>query len=180
MYLKLALCVSLFLPFAWSAQQKDAFHAGKVIPEFGKVASVDSDMELDAETVLKICFDAAERSKGRSVNRTFDSAARFINLNVECGADAKNIEVAIVLHGTAAMDATKSEFYSGVMEGKDNPNAGVIAELQKNNATIYVCGQTAAWRGIKKKDLLPGVKMAPSAMTAHVLLQKDGFALCPF
>lgn len=179
MFSKLAICFVVFISFAPIPQQKDAFHAGSVIPEFGKVATVNSDMKLDAETELKLCFDVAEKS-GDSINQTFDSAARFINLNVESGADAKNVSVAIVIHGSAAIDVTKNEFYSNANEGKDNPNAAVVAALQKNRTTIYLCGQTAAWRGIEKKDLLPGVKLAPSAMTAHALLQQDGFALCPF
>ncbi len=178
--LKLVAVLILVVPFASHVQQEDAFHPGKVIPAYGKVAAVESDMELTKKTELKICFDSAEKSRGKSINQTFDSAARFINLNVGCGADASNVHVAIVLHGGAAIDATKSEFYGTDNDGKENPNAEVIAELQKNNATLYICGQTAAWRGIKKADLLPGVKMAPSAMTAHVLLQKEGFSLNPF
>lgn len=160
--------------------QQDAFHAGKVIPEFGKVADVDSDMKLDADTKLKVCFDVANRSRGKSINQTFDSAARFINLNVASGANGENIKVAIVLHGSAAIDATKSEFYASDGKAKSNPNVSVIEALQKNGTELYICGQTAAYRGIKKGDLLPGVKLAPSAMTAHVLLQQDGFALNPF
>ena len=179
MILKLAIGFLVLFSFAVVTQEKDAFHKGTVIPAFGKVASVDSDMKLDSKSELKLCFDVAEKA-ARSINQTFDSAARFINLNVESGADANNISVAIVIHGSAAIDVTKPDFYANSNDGKTNPNVNVIAELQKNRTTIYLCGQTAAWRGIKKDDLLPGVKMAPSAMTAHAILQQDGFALCPF
>ena len=174
------LTIAFLVVFSLVAtQDKEVFHKGTVIPDFGKVAAVDSDMELTTETKLKICFDIAKTS-GRSINQTFDSAARFINLNVECGADKNNVSVAIVIHGSAAIDVTKPEFYAAANDQKANPNIDVIAELQKNRTTIYLCGQTAAWRGIDKDDLLPGVKMAPSAMTAHALLQQEGFALCPF
>ncbi len=176
---KFAFCI-LTLAFVASPPQANRFHAGKVIPGFGKVASVESDMKLDAETKLRICFDIAGTSRRGSMNQTFDSAARFINLNVESGAKAENIEVAIVVHGQAAIDVTDSKFYSKANQGRQNPNAKVIAELLKNRTTIYLCGQTAAGRGIGKADLLPGVKMAPSAMTAHAVLQQDGYGLCPF
>lgn len=176
---KFAFCI-LTLAVVASPPQRDRFHAGKVIPDFGNVASVESDMKLDAESKLRLCFDMANKSGRASINQTFDSAARFINLNVESGAAAKNIEVAIIVHGQAAIDVTNSTFYSKTNEGRQNPNAKVIAELQKNGTTIYLCGQTAAFRGIGKADLLPDVKMAPSAMTAHALVQQDGFALCPF
>ena len=179
MLTKSTLCFLLLVSLVPIPQQKDAFHKGSVIPQFGKVATVDSDMKLDSETQLKICFDVAETS-GKSMNRTFDSAARFINLNVESGADAKNVSVVIVVHGSAAMDVTKADFYSKANEGRENPNVKAIDALQKNGTTIYLCGQTAAWRGISKGDLIPGVKMAPSAMTAHAMVQQDGYALCPF
>lgn len=169
-----AVCVSA------NPQKKQAFHAGEVIPEFGKIADVDSDMPLNENTKLKLCFDVATRSGRSSVNRSLDSAARFINLNVASGAAPENIEVAIVLHGSAAIDATKREFYTKDGKAKANPNAAIIAELQKNNSTLYICGQSAAGLGIKKQDLLPGVKLAPSAMTAHAILQQQGYSLCPF
>ena len=108
---KFAFCV-LTLAVVASPLQRDRFHAGKVIPEFGNVASVESDMKLDNETKLRLCFDMAGKSGRGSINQTFDSAARFINLNVESGAAAKNIEVAIIVHGQAAIDVTDSKFNS--------------------------------------------------------------------
>jgi intracellular sulfur oxidation DsrE/DsrF family protein len=45
---------------------------------------------------------------------------------------------------------------------------------------IIVCGQTAAYYGVKTDELLPGVQMALSAMTAHALLQQQGYTLNPF
>ena len=98
MYFKVGVCFLVSIMFVPVLQQQDVFHPGSVIPAFGKVAAVDSDMELNADTKLKLCFDVAEKSGG-SINRSFDSAARFINLHVECGADAKNVSVAIVVHG---------------------------------------------------------------------------------
>ena len=43
-----------------------------------------------------------------------------------------------------------------------------------------MCGQSAAGQGVKKTDLLPGVELALSAMTAHALLQQQGYTLNPF
>ncbi len=176
---KFILCALVFVSII-SSQQTDRFHAGTVIPDYGKVATVESDLKIDAETKLKLRFDVAEKSDSDSINRTFDSAARFINLNVESGANPSNVKVAIVVHGQAAIDVTKSRFYSSKSEGGDNPNVKVVYELQKNGTSIYICGQTAAWLGIEKADLLPKVKLAPSAMTAHAILDQEGFALCPF
>ena len=179
MNVKFAFCLLAFVLVPEAIPQQ-RFHAGKVIPEFGKVASVESDMPVNSSTKLRICFDVAGKSGQETINQTFDSAARFINLNVEAGAQAKNVKVAIVVHGQAAMDVTDSKFYGSRNSGRGNHNAKVIATLQENGTTFYICGQSAAGLGIEKADLLPGVKMAHSAMTAHVLLRQNGFALCPF
>ena len=40
--------------------------------------------------------------------------------------------------------------------------------------------QSAAWANVEKADLLPGVKMALSAMDAHAILQHQGYSLNPF
>ncbi|HCE21170.1 MAG TPA: hypothetical protein DF282_01490, partial [Hyphomonas sp.] len=50
----------------------------------------------------------------------------------------------------------------------------------KHRVRIILCGQTAAYRDIEKSDLLPGVEIALSAMTAHAKLQQDGYSLNPF
>ena len=46
--------------------------------------------------------------------------------------------------------------------------------------SIQLCGQTAVARDISADDLLPGVTMALSAMTAHAQLQQAGYTLNPF
>jgi intracellular sulfur oxidation DsrE/DsrF family protein len=46
---------------------------------------------------------------------------------------------------------------------------------------IILCGQSAAGLGLDETaDLLPGVEVALSAMTAHALLQQDGYTVNPF
>ena len=45
---------------------------------------------------------------------------------------------------------------------------------------VIVCGQSAAYYDVENDALLPGVEMALSAMTAHAVLQQQGYALNPF
>jgi len=56
----------------------------------------------------------------------------------------------------------------------------LIKELTENGVEIYLCGQSAAYYGIEKKDLLPNVRMALSAMTAHAILQQKDYTVNPF
>ena len=158
----------------------DVFRPGSVIKEFGKVADVESDVKLPASTVFKVRFDVGRSSRPGSINQTFDSAARFINLNVAAGVAPENIAIAIVVHGSAASDVTKDSFYASKKENQKNASAAAVKVLQQHNVDFYICGQSAAYQGIEKDNLLEGVKLAPSAMTMHAVLDQQGFTLNPF
>lgn len=154
--------------------QEGKFSTGPLITDYGPVAEV-SDARITPETTLKVAFDLAKAAEPGSENRYLASAARFLNMHVAAGIPAENIDVAVVVHGPAAMDLVTDERYGG-----ENANAGLIAALIENGVRIELCGQTAAFRGIEKEDLLPGVKLSLSAMTSHALLQQDGYTLNPF
>ncbi len=157
-----------------------SFHGGTVIPAFGKVASVtDADMRIPAGTEFHIAFDLAAANES-TLNRTLESAARFLNMQVEAGVPAERIHLAIVVHGSATFDVAGAEAYERKYPGAENPNAALVDALIKAGVRIIVCGQSAAGQGVKKTDLLPGVELALSAMTAHALLQQQGYTLNPF
>ncbi|MEE9347759.1 MAG: DsrE family protein, partial [Robiginitomaculum sp.] len=88
--------------------------------------------------------------------------------------------VALVVHGGAAHDLTIASHYAGKYDGAENVNASVIKALSGAGVEIYLCGQTAAYHDIENNELLPGVQMSLSAMTAHALLQQQGYTLNPF
>lgn len=162
----------------------DAFKAGKTIPEFGKIAAVDVDQPLYKHQKFKVVFDVSKQATPGEINRQFNSAARFINMHTEAGIKEKNIKLAIVVHGGAAKDVSGAKYYAAhASEGgtdKENANAALVKALIDHKVEFYVCGQTARYYDIEKEDLLPGVKMSLSAMTAHALLQQKGYTLNPF
>lgn len=157
-----------------------AFKSGPVIMEFGKTATIDSDMRISKRAKLKVSFDVAAAGQPGAVNRKLDSLARFLNMHVEAGVPLKNINVALVVHGGASKDLARDDYYGAQYEGASNANAPLIKALVDNGVEIYLCGQSAVYHEIDKTDLLPGVKMALSAMTAHALLQQDDYTLNPF
>lgn len=175
------LALSGFISSAPAGAQAgmEAFHGGPVFPDFGKIASVDSQFPIPEGTVFKMVLDVSEASKPGGLNRTFESAARFINMHVDAGVPLENISVAVVVHGGAALDVTQNSFYQAKRES-DNPNAALIGALTSEDVQIYLCGQSAAYAGISNTNLLAGVTMARSAMTAHALLQQGGYTLNPF
>lgn len=162
----------------------EAFHAGKVIPEFGKIAHVNTDQPVYRYSKFKVAFDVSARTDAGTINRKIESAVRFINMHDAAGVKVKNIKLTIVLHGGAVRDVTGEKYYAqSLKEGEDtseNVNVALIEALIAKGVKFYVCGQSAAYYDVKNEDLLPGVEMALSAMTAHALLQQKGYTLNPF
>lgn len=169
-----SLCLS---PLLWA--QADQFHAGKAIPEFGKIAEVEGMEALPENPKFSVSFDVAKQAKAGELNRSFDSVARFINMHDAAGVESEHINLAVVVHGGAVKDLTVDAFYKAKLQ-TENQNLSLIKALQEQGVMFYVCGQSAAYYGVKKGDLLPGVKLSLSAMTAHALLQQQGFTLNPF
>jgi len=160
----------------------DDFVAGKTIPAYGKIAAVDVDQRVYSYSKFKIAFDTAKGADAGELNRTLTSAARFINMHTEAGVKPKNIKLAIVVHGGAVKDVTNDAFYAEGQDGTpvSNANAALVKTLIENGVEFYVCGQSAVYYGVGNDDLLPGVKMSLSAMTAHALLQQKKYTLNPF
>lgn len=161
------------------AQQMDAFQSGTLIPRFGKVAPVEEAAPIPPDIELMVRFDVSRAGRPGGLNQSLLSGARFLNMHAGSGVEADRMHLAFVIHGSAVHDVTNDEHYSTVHEGA-NANAALIRALQQYDVKIYVCGQSAAFQGVESEDLLPGVEMALSAMTAHVLLHRQGYSLNPF
>jgi intracellular sulfur oxidation DsrE/DsrF family protein len=158
---------------------ESAFVDGPAIKGYGKHASVQQSYTLDKSAQYKVAFDIAEQGDSTKVNRKINSLARFINMHVANGVPLKNIKLALVAHGKAGFDLlSNAEYKKQFTQG--NPNAELLSKLLENNVQILLCGQSAAYYNIKNKQLKKGVKMALSAMTAHAMLQNQGYTLNPF
>ena len=56
----------------------------------------------------------------------------------------------------------------------------MIGELLAAGHPVILCGQSAASRGVPTDQLIPGVEVALSAMTAFLLLQDEGYRVNPW
>jgi intracellular sulfur oxidation DsrE/DsrF family protein len=147
-----------------------SFSTGPAIEDYGPVADVEVTFPVPDDAMLRHSFDVADQAEDGGLNRTLVSAARFINMHARTGVDANRIQVAVVVHGKAVHDVS----------GETSSSAGLVAALIDHGVRIIVCGQSAAYYDVATEDLLPGVQMALSAMTAHTLLQQRGYTLNPF
>jgi intracellular sulfur oxidation DsrE/DsrF family protein len=163
---------------ATASAQLSSFKEGPVITDFGKNASV-STHTVSKSAEFKVAFDVGSPADAGEVNRKFDSLARFINMHVGAGVDKENIQLALVVHGKASFDLLDHMTYQK-RHKLDNPNKALLQTLMNNKVRVILCGQTAAAYEIDISQLVEGVEVELSAMTAHALLQQGGYTVNPF
>ena len=154
----LALCAVLAAP---ALAGPEAFGPGPLIPDYGPIAPVEYSMPIPEGTQFRVAFDTATGADDDELNSTLTSAARFLNMHVAAGVPVGDIRLAVTTAGAGA-------------------NTDLVAALLAHEVRVIVCGQSAAWYSVTPEDLLPGVEMALSAMTAHALLHEQGYSLNPF
>lgn len=169
------MCVFSGSIHAQTAEFKD----GPLIIGFGKHAPV-STHTVAKDAVFKVAFDVGSTNdKKDEVNRKFNSLARFINMHVAAGVKPDNIQLALVVHGKATLDLLDHQSYQKSYT-YDNPNKPLLNALMSNNVRVILCGQSAAAYDVKNDELVNGVEVELSAMTAHALLQQQGYTMNPF
>ena len=107
------------------------------------------------------------------------SLHRYLNMHVKNGVKESNISLAFVLHGASTKDALTNEAYKKKY-GIENPNIDLIKTLSEHGVDMYICGQSAAYEGISKSELLPEIKLALSAMSVLTIYQSEGYSLIKF
>lgn len=160
------------------AQQET--RAGPVIESAGAVFSVDPDMPTPPDRDYRLAFEVATPagSPGR-LNTGFNSVARFLNMHAQSGVPVERLGAAVVVHGAASFELLDDEAYRSRF-GTDNPNSALLRELIASGQRVILCGQSAASRGVPTGELIPGVEVALSAMTAFLLLQDEGYRVNPW
>lgn len=175
----LLIILSLFITNSYSQENKT--YKGPVIKEFGQVYKIKNpDLLLDKNKKYKVIFDVYSDGENiKEINASINTVARFLNMHAQNNIDPKNLNIILVLHGTATKNvltdkAFKREFHVS------NPNTDLIKALKKENVRFFVCGQSFAHKGYKKNDLSSNVKLSLSALTALVKYQSEGYQLITF
>lgn len=149
------------------------------IKGFGNYYDVPKHDKINSSTVFKIAFDVADGAKKGEQNHAINSLARFINMHVAHGVKPENIQLALVVHGSASVDVLANSEYKRRFSA-NNKNQALIEQLLAKNSKVYVCGQSATHFKVTPAQLIDGVNMSLSAMTAHAQLQQQGYTLNPF
>lgn len=175
----LGCAMALVTPAAAQEPDFSAFKTGPVFTDFGPHAPVEGLEPFPENTFFDIAFDVADKAEVGERNRGFESAARFINMHVAAGVPEENISIVVVVHGKAVLDLAKDDALTA--RGlPSNGSAAMVKAMLDKGVVFVVCGQSAAVYGVTKENLIDGVEIDLSAMTAHAELQQQGYTLNPF
>jgi intracellular sulfur oxidation DsrE/DsrF family protein len=161
-----------------------SLHAGASEPSLGPAVEGygptypvnDRDVALPDEFVYKAVFDAAVDRDEKLLNTGLVSVARYLNMHARNGVPVENMNIAVVVHGPALKTLLTDSAYEARF-GVANPNIELLEKLRSAGVDFYVCGQSMAFGGVDKDELVDAAKVALSAMTMLTVLQSDGFAL---
>jgi intracellular sulfur oxidation DsrE/DsrF family protein len=153
--------------------------SGPIIQTAGQSVEVlDPTFKAPDGHVFKAVY-VIDRADTAGVNQQLTTIARFLNLHVRNGIPRERLHAAAVVHGTGWMSLLSDSAF-GARYGKANPSKRLVEELLANGVQLVFCGQTAAVRGVKREELLPGVQLAVSAMTALNVFQAQGYQYNPW
>lgn len=150
-------------------------HVGPVVQVGGAHMAVeDPALPPPTDQEFKLFFDSPNMPSPERPVELLNSVAKFLNMHVEAGVPLENLQLAVVLHNTAAEGAFGNEAYRARF-GVDNPNIPFFEALFEVGVKFYVCGQNAAAFGITKENKSEQVEIALSAMTAIAVLRSQGY-----
>ncbi|MBK6489417.1 MAG: DsrE family protein [Gemmatimonadetes bacterium] len=180
----LALGASVaLLPASALAQRPDPVgmtRSGPVIQSAGPTVKVDDPtFMIPAGHDFKSVFEINVGDTA-TVNQQLVTVARFLNVHVRHGIPKDRVHAAAVIHGSGWMAILSDSAYGARFAGKANPSRPLVEELLANGVQLVLCGQTAGMRGVDRRELLPGVKLGISAMTALNVFQAQGYQFNPW
>ena len=149
--------------------------ANPIIKGFGTIYEVEGAVNPDAEIKYKIVVDLKTLQRDKeSINPGLNNVARMMNLHGLGGVKAKNLKVAVAIHGGATDVILNNEAYQKKYE-LDNPNLKLIDELEQAGVELYVCGQSLLARKYEQVEVNKKIKIGLSMLTVVTTYLHKGY-----
>ena len=171
----LVLGPALALPIALRAQSADAIIQKEGASPLAAVVTFPVAKDLTYRIAWGV---TAGPAVAEGVAEGFRKPANFLFLADRNGLPRTNVKLAIVVSGTATHSLLRNEAYKAV-KGTDNASIPLLEALDAAGVQVIVCGEALVKRGIAAGDLLPFVKVAPTATMALATLHAQGYATWP-
>lgn len=115
-------------------------------------------------------------SQADSVVPGFRLPANFLYVGDANGIPRANVRLAVVVWGTATHSLLRNEAYRAA-KGADNASIALLQALNDAGVQVIVCGEALINRKLSPDDLLPFVKIAPTASMALATLGAQGYTI---
>ncbi len=150
--------------------------SGPIVENYGAVWEIENpDFKTETTEEFKVVFDVKDGPESDTeINKNLNTVARFLNMHAQSGIPTSQLKVALIVHGTAARNLLTDEAFQKRYKA-DNANRELVESLLEAGVEVIMCGQSSKTRDLPKEDLIPGVKIALSAMTANIQLQNQGY-----
>ena len=145
------------------------------IETYGSVVNLPSAEERP-RAGGKVVFDTTAAAPAGKPNRGLESAARLVNIYELEKMTPGRPKIAVILHFNATAAALNDAAHAKTAGGGVNPNGELIGKLLANEVEVWVCGQSLIRSGHALTDVLPGIRIAHSAMIFNLNRQTDGWA----
>lgn len=136
--------------------------------------------KIDPKMKYKLLFhmviwsrDPASRNK---INEGLAEIGRIINLHIAAGVPKENLELALIINGSAMNVYLNNEAYQRKFK-TNNPNLDILKQFSDLKTSMVACGQSEIFRNISPADFIASVKTAYSAKVALSTYQLKGYVL---
>ncbi|GEM_PF-733929 len=148
-----------------------------LIKNYGRILDLENvELKPDPDREYKIVIELVhDMKKPKRLNFSANNIARLINLHAIGGVKPENLKVAVVVHAQATNSMVNQEAYQKKYD-VESPYVDFYKELAEAGVDLVVCGQSLNLFGQKPENVLPGVKVATSALTAVSTYQLKGYA----
>lgn len=151
-----------------------------IVRDFGGIYEIENSINPDTDLEYKIVVDLKTLQPDKnSINPGLNNVARMMNLHGLGGVRAENLNVVVVVHGSATETILNNKGYQR-KNGVGNPNLKLIDALKDAGADFYVCGQSLLARGYPQEEVNAEVKTGLSMLTVVTTYMHDGYKLLVF
>lgn len=169
----LRLAVALIFPALAGAQTGEALiqkeGAGPNVPVITFPASKD--------LVYRVAWHATVGPENPAeLAAAFRAPANFLWMAGREQVPRRNIQLALIVHGTATQSLMRNEAYRA-LRGADNASIPLLTALHEAGVQIIVCGVALVNRNVPRESLLPFVTIAHTAGMAHATLAAQGYTV---
>jgi len=150
--------------------------------ELSTTTDVPPMITLSKRQNIRVVYDVSHDVMDAGIGKALYYARGLLEAYKDMGIPEKEVNISVVVHGTAANWLLNSDAYQ--LHVGDifafNPNEHVVEELIAHGVSVEICYVTMKSKGWTASDILPDVKFVHDGYTRIIDLQQQGYSYIAF